>query len=309
MELNIDPELKDFITPLKEDEFEGLTTDLQTNGCIEPIIVWNTGNKAPDTIVDGHNRYRICQEYNIPFKTVRIKFADKLAVITWMYNKQRGRRNLSIVEKLELLEKLKEYASKCAEKRKLSNLKQFSGRSETKEAVQSSEVSNLDLWDNVPGKTIQKIAKEVGVSYDTAFKYDAIQRKGTEEQKEALRTGQKKIGTVYREIQTKEKPVAEFQIQSNELDIEKLLKGKTIKTPYLLIYSKIDAETGKEMQAELSNCQPNSKLKMCADSIVMRLIAGQCADDKVTRFRLIMQSIVSEFILNLDKKSLDIKNG
>lgn len=301
MQLHIDPELKDFITPLKEDEFEGLTTDIKANGCIEPIIVWNGGGKTPDTIVDGHHRYRICQEYNISFKTVRIKFADKLAAMTWMYNKQRGRRNLSIVEKLELFAKLKGYASKYAEERRLAG----------KKAEEDGEnaLASRDARLKTKGKALSKIAKEAGVSTRTAERYDAIQRKGNEEQKEALRSGQKKIGTVYREIQAQEKPESKTQIQSNECEIEKLLKGKTIQTPYLLIYFKQDEETGEELQTELSNCLPNSKLKMCADSIVMRLVAGKCAEDKVTRFRLIMQSIVSEFILNLDEKSSDIKNA
>ena len=54
-ELTIDEEFARLIPPLAEDEYKGLEESIITEGCREAIIVW--GN----IIVDGHNRYRICQ--------------------------------------------------------------------------------------------------------------------------------------------------------------------------------------------------------------------------------------------------------
>ena len=123
MQLIIDNELEEFIKPLHTDEFEALTLSIKANGCIEPIIVWKQEKGSVGTIVDGHNRYAICQNYNIPFKTVNIKFTDKLQVMTWMFDKQKGRRNLTPVERLELHAKLREYASKYAKERMLAGKK------------------------------------------------------------------------------------------------------------------------------------------------------------------------------------------
>ena len=293
MELHIDPELKEFITPLKEDEFEGLTIDLKANGCIEPIIVWNGGGKTPDTIVDGHHRYRICQEYNIPFKTARIKFADKLAAMNWMYNKQKGRRNLSIVERLELFAKLKEYASKYAKERMLAGKKV--------EEIANDRITSREARFNKKGKTLAKVAEKAGVSRATAERYDTIQRKGTDEQKEALRSGQKKIGTVYKEIQAKKKPAE--KTQSNECDIEKLLKGKIIKTPYLLLYSKQDEETGEEMRAYLSNCELKANLHACRD-FMMESTYGKCHEDDFVQGRISIRRMIDGVVFEEVKTSV-----
>lgn len=285
MQLHIDNELEEFIKPLHEDEFEALVLSMQANGCIEPIIVWNKEDGSVGTIVDGHNRYKICQNFNIPFQTVNIKFTDKLAVMTWMFNKQKGRRNLTPVERLELHSKLKKYASKYAQERMLSGKKL--------DDICDNNPASRDAGVRKKGKALSKIAKEAGVSTRTAERYDAIQRKGSDEQKEAVRSGQKKIGTVYKEIQAKEKSAAKPQTQSNNCDIEKLLKGKAIKTPYLLIYYKKTEVIDEEEQAEIFNCSPNTRLKMCADSIV-NSVSGICAEDHVSQLELIMKLIIQD---------------
>ena len=49
-QLNIDPEFKNLIRPLRREEYRQLELNLVMEGCREDIIAWN------DTIVDGHNR-------------------------------------------------------------------------------------------------------------------------------------------------------------------------------------------------------------------------------------------------------------
>ena len=293
MELHIDKELEDFIKPLQQDEFESLSLAIQADGCLDNIKVWHRGDDSLDTIVDGHNRYKICKQFKTPFKITRLKFADKSEVMTWMYNNQKARRSLTLVERLELYSKLQVHLEKLAKERRLANLKQNSDTPEPLETSQSTERCTIPKKDNTRGKTLEKIAKEAEVSYRTAFKYDAIQRKGTEEQKEALRSGQKKIGTVYKEIQAKEKPTS--KPQSNECDIEKLLKGKTIKTPYLLLYSKQDKETGEEMRAYLSNCEPKANLMTCRDYI-MEASHGNCPEDDFVQFRISARRMIDGFV-------------
>ena len=66
MELHIDKELEDFIKPLQQDEFESLSLAIQTDGCLDNIKVWHRGDDSLDTIVDGHNRYKICKQFKTP---------------------------------------------------------------------------------------------------------------------------------------------------------------------------------------------------------------------------------------------------
>lgn len=302
MELHIDEELEDFIKPLQQDEFESLSLAIQTDGCLDNIKVWHRGDDSLDTIVDGHNRYKICQQFKTPFKITRLEFTDKSEVMTWMYNNQKARRSLTLVERLELYSKLQVHLEKLAKERRLANLKQNSDTPQTAETSQSTERCTVHLDDvsNVSkqGKRIEKLAKEAEVSYKTAFKYDAIQRKGTDEQKEALRSGQKKIGTVYKEIKAKEKPkqtLAPRGTPANENDIEKLLKGKDINTPYLLLYSKKDKETGEEMRACLSNCEPKANLMTCRDYI-METSHGNCPEDDFVQFRISARRMIDGFV-------------
>ena len=96
--LIIDPELQALIPPLTEDEFKGLEADIIRDGVRNPIIVWAGHN----VIVDGHNRYRICKEHNIPFAVFDKEFEDKTAVIDYMYEEQTHRRNLTPGQKSAL---------------------------------------------------------------------------------------------------------------------------------------------------------------------------------------------------------------
>ena len=58
-QLRVDPEFKNLIPPLRREEYRQLELNLVMEGCREDIIVWN------DTIVDGHNRYEICNKLQI----------------------------------------------------------------------------------------------------------------------------------------------------------------------------------------------------------------------------------------------------
>jgi len=62
-----------------------------------------------------------------------------------------------------------------------------------------------NLQDDSKGKTLEVIAQKAGVSTRTAEQYDAIQRKGTEEQKQAVSCGEASIKKVYTQIQKSER--------------------------------------------------------------------------------------------------------
>ena len=298
MELEINKEFQELIPALEKREADALIASLSSEGCRQPITVW----KGKNIIVDGHNRYAICTKLNIPFKVEELEFEDEDRVKIWMINTQLARRNLSIELRAELACTLAVVEHELAKKRKLANLKQNANKLETAETSQSTEGSKIDPSVEKKGKSLKKAAEKAGISYNTAKKYKSIKTKGTDEQKEAIRSGQKKISTVYKEIQEKEKPAAKPQIQSNECDIEKLLKGKTIKTPYLLLYSKQDVETGEEMRTYLSNCKPYANLLTCRDYI-MNLVHGKCDEDDFMQLRLALKRVIGELVLTEKDKN------
>lgn len=98
-QLTIDPEFRDKIQPLSEDEFSKLEQNILEDGEVrEPLVVWR------NTIIDGHHRYKIVQKHpEIPFKVKQMDFADKWAAIVWMCRNQLGRRNITDEQKTTLI--------------------------------------------------------------------------------------------------------------------------------------------------------------------------------------------------------------
>lgn len=148
-QLIVDPEFRDKMPPLSEDEFKKLKENILADGEVrEPLVVWN------NTIIDGHNRWKIIQEHpEIKIPPVKeLEFSDRWAAIVWMCRNQLGRRNLTDAQKSYLLGKQYE-AEKCSIKNK-------AGGNQYKKEVKPENLVK-------PKSTAEKIAKENGVSHDT----------------------------------------------------------------------------------------------------------------------------------------------
>ena len=93
--LTIDPEFEAKCPPLTEDELSQLEENILEEGLVlMPLIVWN------NTIVDGHNRYRIAREHpGIEFRVHEKHFNNKYEALSWICKNQLGRRNLTPQQK------------------------------------------------------------------------------------------------------------------------------------------------------------------------------------------------------------------
>jgi len=84
------PELQAYIDPLTPDEDEALERSLLAEGCRDALVLWG------DVLVDGHNRYRLCQRHGLPFNTVQnTHFQSMEDVHLWMIDQHLGRRSVS----------------------------------------------------------------------------------------------------------------------------------------------------------------------------------------------------------------------
>ena len=89
-EITVLPELKAYIDPLTPDEHDALERSILAEGCRDALVLW--GN----ILVDGHNRYGICQKHGLPFQTVQnTQFASMEDVHLWMIDQHLGRRSVS----------------------------------------------------------------------------------------------------------------------------------------------------------------------------------------------------------------------
>lgn len=147
--LNIDPEFEAKCPPLTEDELAQLEENITEEGLVlMPLIIWN------NTIVDGHNRYRIAQEHPaIEFRTHEKHFNNKYEALSWICKNQLGRRNLTPQQKKYLIGQRYE-AEKCS-----------NGASD---GFRGNQYTNLvpDQIDHVPDSptTRKKIADETHTS-------------------------------------------------------------------------------------------------------------------------------------------------
>ena len=89
--IKIDPEFKSLIPPLGASEREQLESNLLAEGCRDPLVVW----KGHNILLDGHNRYALCQKHGIDFKIVEKVLPDRDAARDWLIRNQLGRRNLT----------------------------------------------------------------------------------------------------------------------------------------------------------------------------------------------------------------------
>lgn len=87
--ITIDPEFQSLIPPLTDDELAQLEANILAHGCRDPLVVWQ------GVLLDGHNRYSICQRHGVAFDTVEVDLPDRDAAADWMDANQLGRRNLT----------------------------------------------------------------------------------------------------------------------------------------------------------------------------------------------------------------------
>lgn len=148
MNLKIDPEFRDKIPPLSQDEFSKLEENILADGEVrEPLVVWD------GTIVDGHHRWKIIQKHpEIPYKVKHMDFPDKYAAIVWMCRNQVGRRNITPEQRTVLI----------GEAYKAMKLSRGGDRkSENFSKDQNGPLKNPKM------KTSQKIAKSFNVGEQT----------------------------------------------------------------------------------------------------------------------------------------------
>lgn len=183
--LTVDDDFRSLIPPLTDDEYSRLERSIIAEGVRDPIITWQ------GTIVDGHNRYRICQEHGIAFKTAEIVFGSKDAAKIWIIENQFARRNLNSYQKSVLALQLEPLYAAEAKKR----MSDGGGSGE----------SGRQKSDN-PIRTDERLAQVAGVSRDTIRKVKVIEAEaagGNETAiaaRDAVRSGEKSIHAAYTEV-------------------------------------------------------------------------------------------------------------
>lgn len=166
MNITINEALRAYIDPLTANEFQALESSILAEGCRDALVLWG------EVLIDGHNRYTICQRHGIAFSTVQnTRFSIIEDVMLWMIDNHLARRSVSDFQRGVLALRKKEIVS---------------GR--IKQNEDQSPVS-----DNMPApaamQTREEVAKVAGISSNAITQIEKIQRAATPELVEAVRAG------------------------------------------------------------------------------------------------------------------------
>lgn len=197
MNLKINKEFKELIPPLSKDEYATLEKSILSDGCRDALLVWD------EVIVDGHNRYEICQNHGIEFSTKDVEFESVDDAKIWMIDNQKGRRNLSDWVKHELAQTKAEILRE---------------KGREKQGIRTDLLSTIDkkLPKDKSHNTRQEVAKDLGWSTGKVAMADKVRKHIEEtedkELKEKLRNNEVSINQAYQDIR-KEKKKEEKKIR------------------------------------------------------------------------------------------------
>jgi len=169
LNITINDELRSFVDPLSPIEQAALERSLLAEGCRDALVLWR------DTLIDGHNRYELCQKHGIPFRTVHNNTFESIEdVMLWMIDNHLARRSVSDFQRGVLALKKKEIVSARVAERPAD------------EAADSDAAPDAT---SPPWNTREDVARAARVSSNTISQIERIQKAATPELREAVRTG------------------------------------------------------------------------------------------------------------------------
>jgi len=155
-ELIIDNEFKSLIHPLRPKEYEQLEKNILKDGCRDSIITWKR------IIVDGHNRYEICQKHKLPFNIIEMNFNSRDEAIVWICANQLGRRNITDETRRFLIGMQYETEKIISYDRNKERINQYSINNDvTKHIVDhmGRTADRIGAENNISGGTVRKYAQ------------------------------------------------------------------------------------------------------------------------------------------------------
>ena len=211
------PEMEQLLPPLSGEQFSALENDILENGCYAPIIV-----NEDMVVIDGHNRFRVCEKYGLPYRMLLFSFTDLLEAKQWALDTQKDRRNLDKWELGKIALKLKpEIEARAKEKQREYHGNQY----------ESGLLTTLSEVQAPPMTTRKELADTVGIGEVTMGKVMQIDEYAPAAIREALDNGELSINQGYNiirqvrelpEEQREEAAVLAVELQKAKKEIQKL---------------------------------------------------------------------------------------
>jgi len=183
MDIVVNEELKAYIDPLTAEEEESLERSILEEGCRDALVLWG------DVLVDGHNRYRICQKHGVPFRTVQnARFKSMEDVHLWMIEQHLGRRSLSDFQRGVLALRKREIVSGWRSRAAAPAVDAAPAAEDSASASRETAVA-ADAPPRAPFESREALAKAARLSSNQVVMIEKIQKQAAPEVVAAVKAG------------------------------------------------------------------------------------------------------------------------
>ncbi|MBY0237907.1 MAG: hypothetical protein K2X55_01200 [Burkholderiaceae bacterium] len=180
MQIQINDTLRAYIDPLTEAEYTALERSILAEGCRDALVLWN------DVLVDGHNRYAICQQHGIPFKvTQNTSFRSMEDVMLWMIDNHLGRRSVTDFQRGVLALRRKD----ILEARTADTVAQAAAEDAQIAPPEPAPAEEAAAGPAKVRTSREDVARAARLSTATISQIEKIQKQATPELVEAVRSG------------------------------------------------------------------------------------------------------------------------
>lgn len=203
MKLIVSPVYESLVPPLTESEYQSLKESIKQNGLWIPIIVNKHG-----VILDGHHRYRACQDLGIQTKHAVREFENDLLEKKFVIECNLKRRHLNDYQKGILAKELLKIEEQESNQRQGTR---------TDIATLPTDMGNVDRHD----KTSMAItAKKVGLkSGEQLRRILKIDEEASEELKQKVSNGETSINYAYKTVNRQDKKANAEAIPEGVFDV------------------------------------------------------------------------------------------
>ncbi|MCW0452174.1 plasmid replication/partition related protein [Xanthomonas sacchari] len=187
MNIVVKEDLKAYIDPLTADEYAALERSLLAEGCRDALVLWG------DILVDGHNRYGICQKHGLPFQTVQnTRFQSLQDVHLWMIDQHLGRRSVSDFQRGVLALRKREILAERRASAAAAEAAEAPAADATDPDAAGETANDTDTppWADAPAPLSRaELARVARLSNSQVVQIEKIQKQAAAEVVEAVKSG------------------------------------------------------------------------------------------------------------------------
>jgi ParB-like chromosome segregation protein Spo0J len=303
MMIKTNQEYASLVPQLSTEEYESLKQSIKENGLWFPIVVNKDG-----VILDGHHRYKACQDLGIkePYKTVtKEDFPDKPHEKMFVIDCNLARRQLNNFQRAELALKSKPI------------LEELVKQNESHGGKGDRNLTPL-------GRVDEQIGQRAGVSRDTVRKVEKIAQKASEEVKQSLRAGNMSINEAIKRIHEEErwheidkelqihklklgnaiKELDKADKEFDELSVEQQLNRPKLTEGQIAKMSKHEREAATRELLDLFGKELEKYLDVCKAAATIKFFVKYRIEQNSN-----IESVVSETLKEMEEIDLDKENG